>query len=141
MHAKTRLVLALLADDLTDRILVECRAGPRTEAELVSSTGAARNTVASRIAVLEARALLDRVVSRDGTKGRPVVRWTPASEEALATFEGTADAFVLALLDAQVEEQRAAIDARRGRDLRLTPEAGAGSTRDSDEATSNDHTS
>jgi predicted ArsR family transcriptional regulator len=123
MTAKTRQVLTLLAADLTGHILERCVHEPRSERDLVSSSRAARSTVAHRIEMLELLGLLARQTPHDGAVGRPNTRWEPAAKQILAEFERAADAFVLALLEAQVEDQEAAIRARRAHDVQLsTPE-------------------
>jgi predicted ArsR family transcriptional regulator len=108
------------ADDLNDHILARCALQPRSEAELTKSSGAARRTVAGRVEQLEARGLLVRRTNRAGTVGRPLITWEPLAAQEVGAFERASDAFVLELLEAQVEDQRAAIDARRAQDVQLT---------------------
>lgn len=126
MNSKTRQVLALLADDLTDHILERCAQQPRSEAELVKSSSSGRRTVSDRALLLEAHGLLVRELRRDGAVGRPGKRWEPGAQREVAALERTADAFVLALRQAQVDDQQAAIDARRAEDVQLSePESPA----------------
>lgn len=113
-------MLAVLADELNDHILEQCAHRPRSEPELVISTESTRNTVHTRLETLQAYGLLVGVLQRGGSRGRPVRRFTPLCAHDVDTFERAADAFVLALVDALCEDQRAAISERRKRDLQLS---------------------
>jgi predicted ArsR family transcriptional regulator len=123
MTSRTRQVLTLIADDLTGHILERCTHQPCSERDLVSSSRAARATVAHRVEMLEMLGLLVRQTPRNGLTGRPNTRWLSAAKQILAEFERAADAFVLALLQGQVQDQEAAIRTRRTHDVQLsTPE-------------------
>jgi predicted ArsR family transcriptional regulator len=120
MTARTRLALTLLADELTGHVLEHCAHESRSERDLVSSSRAARATVAQRIELLEMLGLLVRQTPHAGSMGRPTTRWLSARKGIVAEFERAADAFVLALLEAQVEDQEAAIRSRRAHDMQLS---------------------
>jgi predicted ArsR family transcriptional regulator len=120
MNLKTRQVLALLSDDLAAHILEQCARKPRSQDDLVKSSGSARKTIDHKLELLEAYGLLAREINRDVVRGRPPTRWQPLLETDLAAFERTADAFVLALLQAQLDDHQDGIDARRVRDLQLS---------------------
>jgi predicted ArsR family transcriptional regulator len=120
MLPRTRQVLAVLADELNDHILEQCAQQPRSEPELVISADSTRNTVHTRLQTLQAHGLLVGDLQRDGSPGRAVRRFMPLSACDVDAFERAADAFVLALVDALGEDQRAAISERRKRDLQLS---------------------
>lgn len=123
MNLKTRQVLALLTEDLAVHILEQCAQQPRSKDELVTSSGSALKTIDTKLRLLEAHGLLAREINHDATAGRPPSRWQPLLDRDLAAFERAADAFVLALIQAQLDEHQDGIDARRARDMQLsTPE-------------------
>lgn len=111
-------MLALLADDLNAAILAACRHTAMDERALVEATGAVRNTLSARLAVLQAHGLLERRVERTGARGRPSVMWTAAATGAVDAFARSADAFALELLDLLGERHREAIDDRRRDEVR-----------------------
>lgn len=124
MNLKTRQVLALLTEDLAAHILEQCARQPRSKGDLVTSSGSALKTVDTKLRLLEAHGLLAREINHDATAGRPPTRWQPLLDRDLAAFERAADAFVLALIQAQLDDQQDAIDERRARDMQLsTPDA------------------
>ena len=100
--------MTILGEDLVDEILSACRAGPRSEQELIKLTGASRPTVAAKIVLLDAHGLLGRALKRTGGTGRPPIRWTARATDAVDDLEKAADAFVLELLEGQAAEFRAA---------------------------------
>lgn len=120
MNLRTRQVLALLTEDLSAHILEQCAQQPRSKDDLVRSSGSARQTIDAKLQLLEAHGLLAREINRDVARGRPPTRWQPLLESDLAAFERAADAFVLALIQAQLDSQQDGIDARRARDMQLS---------------------
>jgi predicted ArsR family transcriptional regulator len=120
MNLKTRQVLALLTEDLAAHILEQCAQQPCSKDDLVTSSGSARKTIDTKLRLLEAHGLLAREINHDATAGRPPTRWQPRLDRDLTAFERAADAFVLALIQAQLDEHRDGIDARRARDMQLS---------------------
>jgi predicted ArsR family transcriptional regulator len=115
---RTRRTLLLLGDDLVADILNLCVDAARSEGEIVKATGAARQTIQSRLTELEARGLLVRKTQRSGKAGRPQTVWSQLAREELAAFGRAADGFVLALIQAQERDQSQGIAEQREQDLR-----------------------
>lgn len=120
MNLTTRQVLALLTEDLAAHILEQCAQQPCSKHDLVTSSGAALKTIDTKLRLLEAHGLLTREINHDATAGRPPTRWQPRLDRDLAAFERAADAFVLALIQAQLDEHQHGIDSRRARDMQLS---------------------
>ena len=113
-------MLALLTDDVAADILRRCGQQPRSRDELVKSSSASRPTVETKLGLLESHGLLERELDRAAEQGRPPARWRRLRHDDVAAFERAADAFVLALLQSRVDDQKAAIAVRRAEDMRLS---------------------
>jgi len=113
-------VLALLTDDVAAHILRRCGQQPRSRDELVKSSSASRPTVETKLRLLESHGLLERELDRDAEQGRPPAKWQRLRHDDVAAFERAADAFVLALLQGRVDDQKAAIAVRRAEDMQFS---------------------
>jgi predicted ArsR family transcriptional regulator len=99
MNLRTRKLLGLLAEDLTDAVLLRCRDCEASELELREASGASHATLASRLDLLEAHGLVRRRVG-DSAGGRRPSLWDVANDDVVQRFIGAADAFALELLQA-----------------------------------------
>jgi predicted ArsR family transcriptional regulator len=121
MERQTRQLLEVLADDLTDALIVKLSRGEALETELQRLIPSSRQTIGRRLVELE---LWGIVISEDRQtpgRGRPTRAWQLASAEVVA-FTADADEMLLRLLEERAHRHREAIrlsvDESRVRHLR-----------------------
>ena len=106
MHFRTRNLLKLISDETADAILVELRKGPRTETQLVEASPTNRTaTRASLRELINLEVVASGKAPHTGKKG-PRRNLFQITAGDLVQFCDQADAFALALSEAQTERLR-----------------------------------
>jgi predicted ArsR family transcriptional regulator len=108
MERQTRQLLAVLADDLTDELLVALSSGEMLETELQRAVSVSRQSIARRLKDLELWGAVVGENRRTPGRGRPTRAWRLASPE-VAGFLATADELLLRLLESRARRHRDAI--------------------------------
>jgi predicted ArsR family transcriptional regulator len=103
MKPLTRQLVALLADDVTGRLITALRDQPRTAPQLEKETGASQKTVAHILELLLAHGVVDSEQAASGTPGRPSRVWRLAAENELVAFDRACDEFKALLLRKQLD--------------------------------------
>jgi predicted ArsR family transcriptional regulator len=99
--------MALLADDVTVRMIAALRAKPQTAPQLEELAGSSQKKVAGVLDLLQAHGIVEWAPQEpQGPKstGRPSREWRLAADEKLVAFERACDDFKASLLDSQREE-------------------------------------
>lgn len=105
LKPQTRELVALLADDVTGRMIVALRGAPHTAPQLEEVTGSSQKTVARAVELLHIHGLIEPTPQESkATGGRPSRVWKLVVEDELATFEHACDAFKASLLRRLLED-------------------------------------
>jgi predicted ArsR family transcriptional regulator len=108
MERQTRQLLGVLADDLTDELLIELSKGERLETELQQRCASSRQTISRRLTELELWGVVASEDRQTPGRGRPTRAWRLASPE-VASFLREADEVLLRLLEDRARRHREAI--------------------------------
>jgi predicted ArsR family transcriptional regulator len=111
MERQTRQLLEVLADDLTDELLVELSRGQKLETELQRRCPSSRQTIGRRLNELELWGVVAGEDRRTPGRGRPTRAWRLAGP-GVASFLREADELLLRLLEARAQRHREAIGPR-----------------------------
>lgn len=96
--------MALLADDVTGRMIAALRARPQTAPQLEELAGSSQKKVAGVLDLLQAHGIVEWAPQGPKSKGRPSREWRLAADEKLVAFERACDDFKASLLDSQRDE-------------------------------------
>lgn len=121
MKPRTRQLLDLLGDPLTDAVLGRCAAGPQTVAQLRHSTGGSATVLKERLRLLSAYGLVTEGPLIQGD-GRPAASWVATGVDELRRFEAQADRFARDLLKVTERLLDQEADSRRSGRLRVLPD-------------------
>ncbi len=102
MKPQTQQLVALLADDVTGRLITALRRRPSTAPQLEKETGASQKTVAQVLELLQAHGIVEPQQAQTGTPGRPSRIWRLVADEDLTAFERACDEFKIILLRRQL---------------------------------------
>jgi predicted ArsR family transcriptional regulator len=97
MRARTRRLLALLAEDEVDALLAMIGERPRSEPELRKELSISHAFLSQRLELLHAFGVLSYSRDVPGGRGRPARRWMLESPGLLSGFESVAETFATEL--------------------------------------------
>lgn len=87
MDQPTRKLLAVLGSDICGAVCERLESGPATKSELVEELGLQNREVAGTLDALLLVGLVRYVAIKDGTPGRPAVRWELVGRDELFGLE------------------------------------------------------
>jgi predicted ArsR family transcriptional regulator len=102
MNPQTRQLVALLADDLSGRLIGALRREPRSVPQLVRDTGASQKTLAHVLELLQAHGIAEHQQAEPGAPGRPSRVWRLVADHELGAFERACDDFKARMLRHQL---------------------------------------
>lgn len=111
MERQTRQLLGVLADDLTDELLIELSRGEQLETELQQRCPRSRQTISRRLTELELWGVVAGEDRQTPGRGRPTRVWRLASPD-IVPFLREADEVLMRLLEARARRHREAIRPR-----------------------------
>ena len=94
--------MALLADDVTGRLIAALRKRPCTAPQIERETGASQKTIAHALELLQAHGIVNWQKAPARTPGRPSRIWLLANDKELAAFEWVCDEFKALMLREQL---------------------------------------